>query len=80
MSKTFAPSEIAERYGVDHGKVLRWIDNGQLRAVNVATNPGGRPRWRVPEEALAEFEVARTNSSPVKASRRRPAHVERRYY
>lgn len=80
MLSTFAPRQIAERYGVDHGKVLRWIESGELKAVNVATRVGGRPRWRVSEESLAAFEQARTNATPAKQARRRPVRVERRFY
>jgi len=48
-------SQVAQQLGVDQGKVLDWIHSGQLVAVNVATNSGGRPRWRVSQESLAEF-------------------------
>jgi excisionase family DNA binding protein len=48
MSVTFSPQEVAKRHGIDRGKVLKWIDGGQLPAINVATNPNGRPRWRIP--------------------------------
>ena len=79
--KTKSPSEIAQRFGVDHAKVLRWIDSGQLKAVNVATNPTGRPRWRVSDHSLAEFEQARANVPPLQPTRRRSAApVTRRYY
>ncbi|WP_390845032.1 helix-turn-helix domain-containing protein [Anatilimnocola floriformis] len=80
MPNTFAPSRIAERFGVDVSKVLRWIEAGELKAINVATRLGGRPRWRITEESLVAFEQARTNITPFKPGRRRPPRVERRYY
>ena len=70
MSVTFSPQQIAERHGIDRAKVLRWIDAGDLRAINVASNPNGRPRWRIPEEALAEFEQRRANPAAVPVQRR----------
>jgi len=80
VSSTYSPADIAERYGIDHAKVLNWIAAGALRAVNVATNPSGRPRWRISEEALAEFEQSRANVKPVKPTRRRKPEIERRFY
>lgn len=78
---TFSPQQVAERYGVDHFKVLRWINSGQLAAVNVATSPKGRPRWRISEEALADFERRRSNMpAPTTSRRRKSAAVEPRYY
>lgn len=49
-----SPPQLAKRLGIDPGKVLAWIYSGQLRAVNVATNLGGRPRWRI---AMGDFEA-----------------------
>jgi excisionase family DNA binding protein len=85
-SLTYSPAEIAQRYHVDHSKVLAWIDRGELRAVNVA-NAGTRlPRWRITAESLDEFERNRSSVQQPKPtaqkSRRRKAvaAIERRYY
>lgn len=80
MSTTYSPQEIADRYGVDRLKVLRWINGGHLAAVNVATKPNGRPRWRVPAEALEDFERRRANPAAAPTQRRKAATVERRFY
>ena len=61
MSKTISPAEIAERYHVGLNKVLEWIRTGELVAINVARSADTqRPRWRVPIEALADFERRRS--------------------
>jgi len=52
-------AEIAERYRCAPEKVLGWIARGELRAVNIASRPGGKPRWRIQESDLAEFETSR---------------------
>lgn len=57
-------SQVAQQLGVDQGKVLDWIHSGQLVAINVATNSGGRPRWRVSQESLAEFLTRRKSQAP----------------
>jgi hypothetical protein len=53
------PPEIARRYKVSPDKVLHWIRGGELRAINIASIPGGRPRYAVHEADLAAFEERR---------------------
>ncbi len=65
----FSPPEIAERFGVDAHKVLGWIRRGELRALNVATTTGGRPRFRISPADLAAFEASRSAGPPPKISR-----------
>ncbi len=65
------PSQIARKYGVGVHKVLHWIGTGELRAINVATNVVGRPRWVVTADALADFE-RRRSAQPKPAPRRHP--------
>jgi len=64
-SKRLTPLEVAARLGVGETKVRRWIELGQLRAVDVASEQGpNKPRrWRVSVEDLAAFETARANKS-----------------
>jgi len=62
--RALSPQQVAARYGIAAIKVRRWIETGELGAVNVATRLGGKkPRWRVPAEALAEFERRRSSSA-----------------
>ena len=53
------PNELAYRYGVGIHKVLGWIARGELRAINVAADLGGRPQWVILPEHLAAFEARR---------------------
>jgi excisionase family DNA binding protein len=57
---TLTPPEIAKELRVSPDKIRAWIERGELPAFNVANRVGGRPRWRVAREALAEFERRRT--------------------
>jgi excisionase family DNA binding protein len=78
MSSTISVRDICERFGVGEHSVLAWIRSGELRAVNVGRRPGAKkPRWRITQEALAAFELARTPTPPLRRGRRRkrPADV-----
>ena len=77
-SSTHAVKDLCERYGVSEHTVLGWIRSGELRAVNVGRHlDTKKPRWRITQEALETFELARTASAPPPRTRRRkqPAGV-----
>ena len=65
------PPEIAKRYGVDAHKIVAWIRRGELRAIDVSSTPGGRPRYRIAPADLAIFEQARATGPTPKITRRR---------
>lgn len=52
-------SELARRWRVSANKVRAFIKHGELRALNLATKPCGRPRYRIAEDALEQFETER---------------------
>ena len=56
--------QLAEQLGVDPCKISSWIQSGELLAFNIATRVGGRPRWRIAPEDLAEFLQRRRASAP----------------
>ncbi len=70
VNATLTPPQLAKDYGVNPDKVLAWIHSGELRAVNVAAKPNGRPRWRIKAEDLEAFELRRS-AVPTKTTRRR---------
>lgn len=75
--RTLTVKELAERYAVTGQTILAWIRRGELRAINVGRRPGAKkPRWRVTQEALADFELARTPAPPPPRTRRRRQQVE----
>jgi transposase len=69
--KTYNIREIRERYSVGEHTVLGWIRRGELRAIDVSRKPGGRPKWRVTQEALDAFEALRTPTPPSPRGKRR---------
>ncbi len=65
------PPQVAERLGVSPDKVRGWIAKGELTATNVATGKAGRPRYRVSETDLADFQAGRQPSKPLAPALRR---------
>jgi hypothetical protein len=69
---TYGVREFAERYKVGQHTVLAWIASGELAAINVSRTPGGKPRWRITQEAAQAFEILRSaQPAPDPAPRRR---------
>ncbi len=72
---SYSTHELAERWGVNVSKVGEWIRTGELRAINVAKSlQGNRPRYRVSDEAVREFEHRRSvvqEAAPSTIPRRR---------
>jgi hypothetical protein len=66
----WTPPALAERWGVSPEKVIGFITRGELLAVNFAERLDGRPRWRISEEAIEAFLLART-AQPRPARRKR---------
>jgi hypothetical protein len=68
----FTPPELAKELRVDAHFVLDRIRDGELAAVNVASDPHGRrPRWRISDEALQVFLARRAATPPTIPARRR---------
>ena len=69
---TYSVRDLVQRYHVTEHTVLAWIRSGELNAVNVGVAPGKKkPRWRITQEALDGFELARTHSPPPPRTRRK---------
>jgi hypothetical protein len=68
---TYSVRDLCKHYEVGGHTVLAWIHRGDLKAVNVSRNPGGRPKWRITQAALDAFEALRTHTPPPPRPRRR---------
>lgn len=73
----YTPREVAAERRVRVGKVMTWIRRGELEAINMADDRMGKPRWKISDEALAAFDLARSSRSliatPTAHRRRRQA-------
>ena len=74
-SRWHTPPEVAKRYGVDPSRVITWIRNGELRAIDVSRRGAKRPRFRIDPSALLEFEAKRSATSSPKPTRRKRNHT-----
>jgi hypothetical protein len=69
--KKITPPELARQWGIDPHKVIAWVRSGELRAIDVATHRGGRPRYLIDLADVAAFEEARLVAPPTRVLRRR---------
>ena len=73
VNRLLTPPEVARRWRIRHDKVLTWIRSGELRAINVATKPDGRPSYRIDPDDLRAF----ANRRAVATSPRQPKRKRR---
>jgi hypothetical protein len=73
--RQLTPPMLAHLSGVGIDKILGWIRCGALKASNLATKPGCRPRWFVDIADWEQFLQSRSNqinaSSPAPKQHRR---------
>ena len=60
-TETLTPPQVARRWGVANEKVSDLIHSGQLEAINLATDPAGRPRYRIYLSEVERFEQTRSS-------------------
>ena len=73
---TKSVKETAERFRVGQHTVLHWIESGELAAVNVARNAGGKRHWRITPEAIQAFELLRSAEPQLPTPRRKRRRQE----
>jgi hypothetical protein len=69
--RKITPPELARQWGVDPHKVVAWIRAGELRAIDVATRRGGRPRYLIDLADIEVFEQGRLVAPPTRIPRKR---------
>lgn len=71
------PPQYARRIGVKPERVIAWIRDGSLRAIDTSEKPGiTRPRYKIPLDAIVAFEIGRTPIPPQRRRRRRRQESE----
>ena len=58
--RSLTPPEVAKRFAVSVKKVVEWIRDGELPALNLARRNCSRPRYTITPESLAAFERSRS--------------------
>jgi hypothetical protein len=59
LEKPLTPREFARIYGIGLGKVLGWLSDGTLSAINVGSGHQ-KPRWRIRRVDIERFEARRS--------------------
>jgi hypothetical protein len=57
--RKISPPALAQRWGCGPSKVINLIRRGELRAINLATDPHSRPRYMIDLADVAAFEQSR---------------------
>ncbi len=60
IQRNWTAPQVAEHFGVSPAKVITWIRQGELEALNLAHRGCTRPRYSISQDALEAFELART--------------------
>lgn len=47
--------EVCEKLHANYKTVMKLIQTGRLKAINISTVPNGNKRWRIPANALDEL-------------------------
>lgn len=68
----YTPSQLAKERHVGIAKIHQWIRSGELLAINHASTRLSTPRWRIPAEAVAAFDRARSNRADMGITSARP--------
>ena len=54
-------SGYAKRLRIRPETIREWIKSGELKAINVASADSIRPKWRISQEAIDDFEARRSS-------------------
>ena len=75
-TRACTPNDLAQLYGVGVHKIIAYIKNGVLRAINLAAEGSSKPRWRILHHDRLAFENARAAIPPPKPVRQRKKKAE----
>ena len=64
------PPQLAKRWQVKLANIYAWIASGELRALNMSTG-SERPRWRLTEADVSDFERRRRTTAAPAVRRRK---------
>ena len=72
MSSTLSVRDVCKQLGVSETTVRAWLHSGELRGFSVSRRAGSKkPRYRVKQQDLDCFILARTPAPPQPRRRRR---------
>lgn len=82
LPRFLTTTQVAEMLAVTVDKIVDLIHSGQLPAVNVALQRGGKARWRISATDLENFLATRRSSPPQHRTtqRRKERDYTTKYY
>ena len=81
MTRYLTPPELAQRWRTTPERVIAHIRAGRLHAFSTSPPGSRRPRWKIPPDAIVEFELPQAARPPTKpVPRRRPAGNVTEFY
>ena len=76
----YSVKKIAELLGVRQHQILALIRSGELRAIDISLQPGGRRRWRINSDDFDGFILRRTHQVAAPRRRRRKPRNVKQYF
>lgn len=74
---------LARQEGIGPKKIIEWIRTGELRAINLARKPDGRPRYAIDDADWEAFERSREvkpDAPPVRKLQRRASADTKEFF
>jgi hypothetical protein len=76
----YTVADVARRLRAGPDKIREWIRKNQLRAINISSDPCGKPRWVILPEDLAAFEQRRQAGPAPKPPKKRRQTAAKDYF
>ncbi len=71
-SRYLTPPELAKIWRCKPQKIIDFIRSGELKAFDISANRSSvKPRYRIPESSITEFEYSRSGATKKSVSRPR---------
>ncbi len=81
MEDFYTVKQVGKILKIGDARILTLIRSGQLIAVDVSPQPGGRPRWRIMQSDLDGFILRRTyQPMPSRRKRRKRRSTTKEYF
>lgn len=84
QGRYLSPPKIGKLLGVTPAKVLQWIRNGELKAIDISQKGCIKKRYKVKPEWLDDFEQSRlavpSGPNPTHTIKRKPSQPAKDYF
>jgi hypothetical protein len=67
----YSIADLSRRWKIGSDKIRSFLRRGELIGIKVASDPAGRPQWRITQASVEAFERRRSSAPAPKPARRR---------